>query len=151
MGFILAIYGMVTFNGCAPAADKQNDAVDAQQKTETAVGPPVQINDLTPGDGDAAAAGDTVFVNYTGWLFENGARTTQFDTSIGKEPLEVTIGDTPVIRGWTQGLVGMKSGGKRELIIPPGLAYGAAGRPPVIPPNSTLDFEIELLRLAKAK
>ena len=111
----------------------------------------LKINDLTTGQGDAAQPGDTVLVNYTGWLYENGKKTTQFDSSIGREPFEVTIGMTQVIKGWTQGLVGMKVGGKRELIIPPDLGYGARGAGGVIPPNATLHFEIDLLKLAKKK
>ena len=111
----------------------------------------VKIVDLMEGSGEGAQTGDTVLVNYSGWLYQNGVRGEQFDTSIGKQPFEVTIGETPVIKGWTQGLVGMKIGGKRQLIIPPELAYGPSGRPPVIPPSSTLEFEIDLLRMLKAK
>ena len=111
----------------------------------------MQIIDLTTGQGDEAATGDAVQVNYTGWLYENGVRTTQFDSSIGRRPFEMTIGVTGVIRGWTEGLVGMKTGGKRKLIIPPEMGYGTRGAPPVIPPGATLDFEIELLKLTKRK
>ena len=111
----------------------------------------LKIVDITPGQGDAAKPGDTVLVNYTGWLFENGKRTKQFDSSIGREPFQVTIGVTGVITGWTKGLEGMKVGGKRELIIPPDMGYGARGAGGVIPPNATLDFEIEMLKLAKGK
>lgn len=111
----------------------------------------LKVVDLTPGAGDGAQTGDTLQVNYTGWLYENGKRTTQFDSSLapGRKPFEMTVGRTSVIRGWTQGLVGMKVGGKRQLIIPPDLAYGPGGRPPVIPPNATLEFEIELLKITK--
>lgn len=111
----------------------------------------LKIVDLTSGTGDDAQTGDTVLVNYTGWLFDGGKRGTQFDSSLnpGRKPFEMTIGKTSVIRGWTQGLVGMKVGGKRQLIIPPDLAYGPSGRPPVIPPSATLEFEIELLKISK--
>ena len=111
----------------------------------------LKINDLTTGEGDAAQPGDTVLVNYTGWLYESDKKTKQFDSSIGRAPFQVTIGVTQVIQGWTQGLVGMKVGGKRELIIPPDLGYGARGAGGVIPPNATLNFEIDLLKLAKKK
>lgn len=111
----------------------------------------LKVVDLAPGAGDAAQSGDTVSVNYTGWLYENGKRTTQFDSSVGRAPFEMTIGVTGVIKGWTEGLVGMKVGGKRELIIPADLGYGMRGAPPVIPPGATLDFEIELLKLTKRK
>jgi FKBP-type peptidyl-prolyl cis-trans isomerase len=107
----------------------------------------LKVIDSTTGQGDAAQNGDTLQVRYTGWLYENGKRTTQFDTGT----FELTLGKTSVIRGWTQGLVGVKAGGKRELIIPPDLGYGAQGAGGVIPPNATLDFEIEVLNLTKGK
>lgn len=111
----------------------------------------LKINDLMVGHGDAAQNGDTVQVNYTGWLYEDGKRTSQFDSSVGRAPFEMTIGITRVIRGWTEGLIGMRVGGRRELIIPPDLGYGARGAPPVIPPGATLNFEVELLKLAKKR
>jgi FKBP-type peptidyl-prolyl cis-trans isomerase len=120
-------------------------------KEEVPVDSGLQIIDLTTGKGDAAQRGDTVQVNYTGWLYEDGKRTMQFDSSAGRDPFQMTIGVSGVIRGWTEGLVGMKVGGKRELIIPPDMGYGARGAPPVIPPGATLDFEIELLKLTKGR
>ena len=111
----------------------------------------LKITDLTSGTGDGVKTGDTVLVNYTGWLYEGGKRTSQFDSSIGREPFELTVGSTPVIKGWTEGIVGMKVGGKRELIIPPDLGYGARGAGGAIPPNATLDFEIELLKRTPAQ
>ncbi len=97
------------------------------------------------GKGQEAKAGDTVKVDYTGWLYQKGARGTKFDSSKDRnKPFIFTIGEGKVIKGWEEGVKGMRVGGKRELIIPPSLGYGARGFGPV-PPNATLDFEIELL------
>jgi FKBP-type peptidyl-prolyl cis-trans isomerase len=104
------------------------------------------VQDQVVGSGEAAAAGDTVRVNYTGRL-ENG---TVFDTTVGKTPIEFPLGVGFVIPGWDQGLVGMKEGGKRMLIIPPQLGYGAQDYGP-IPGNSTLIFEVELVEVEKAQ
>lgn len=103
------------------------------------------VQDEKVGTGAAAAAGDTVSVNYTG-RFQNGS---VFDTSIGREPFVFVLGTGQVISGWDQGLQGMKVGGKRLLIIPPSLAYGANDYGP-IPGNSTLIFEVELLSVTSA-
>jgi peptidylprolyl isomerase len=100
------------------------------------------ISDIVVGTGPEALEGDTVLVHYSGFL-EDG---TRFDSSVPRgEPYEVTIGQSNVIQGWHLGLVGMKVGGKRQLTIPPELAYGEAGNPPSIPPNATLIFDIELV------
>ncbi len=107
--------------------------------------------DHRKGAGDEAVKGAMVSVHYTGWLYENGKRGAKFDSSrdgAGK-PFGFELGRGEVIDGWDEGVQGMKVGGKRELIIPPQLGYGAAGAPGSIPGNATLDFEIELLRVAK--
>ena len=97
--------------------------------------------DIVPGTGETPSMGQTVTVHYTGTL-ENGKK---FDSSVDKgQPYTFTLGRDPVIQGWVEGLTSMKAGGKRKLIIPPDLAYGATGRPG-IPPNATLLFDVELL------
>jgi len=98
------------------------------------------IKDLVVGTGDEAQAGDTVSVNYTGWLWHG----KEFQSTVGGDPFPFTLGQGDVIKGWDQGIVGMKVGGTRRLTIPPDLAYGAAGKGD-IPPNATLVFEVELL------
>ncbi len=100
--------------------------------------------DLVIGTGRQAELGDTATVHYTGWL-ENGK---QFDSSRDRgEPFSFRVGAGRVIKGWDEGVQGMKIGGKRKLIIPPDLGYGARGAGDVIPPNATLTFEVELLEL----
>lgn len=98
---------------------------------------------LKEGSGPGAANGQIVHVHYTGKLTDGKV----FDSSIGKNPLTVTLGAGQVIAGWDLGILGMKVGEKRELTIPPALAYGAQGFPGVIPPNATLIFEVELVGL----
>jgi len=104
--------------------------------------------DLTTGTGAEAAAGQRVTVHYTGWLQDasgTDGKGKQFDSSVGHEPFEFPLGAGQVIPGWDQGVVGMKVGGHRRLVIPAGLAYGSAGAGGVIPPNATLVFDVELL------
>ena len=102
------------------------------------------ILDIVLGDGEEAMPGNTDTVNYTGKL-ENGE---QFDTSIGRAPFSFPLGAGRVIKGWDEGVAGMKVGGQRKLTIPPELAYGTRGAGNVIPPNATLIFDVELLKIA---
>ncbi len=104
------------------------------------------IEDTVAGSGDTAASGKRVTVHYTGWLSEKGAKGRKFDSSRDRgDPFVFPLGRGQVIKGWDEGVAGMKVGGKRQLTIPPQLGYGARGAGGVIPPNSTLIFEVELL------
>ena len=104
----------------------------------------LKIEDLVVGTGATAEKGKTVSVHYTGWLIDK-SKADPFDSSVGRgQPYEFALGTGAVIRGWDEGVQGMKVGGKRLLTVPPDLGYGAQGNGP-IPPNSTLIFEVELL------
>ena len=119
-----------TFSTASPAATAASQLISQDEST---------------GSGDSAQLGDTLTVNYTGKLQDG----TVFDTSVGKRPIQFVLGAGQVIPGWDQGLQGMKVGGKRLLVIPSDLAYGADGYGP-IPPNATLIFEVDLLAISHA-
>jgi peptidylprolyl isomerase len=106
----------------------------------------LQIIDSTVGTGASPKPGQTCVMHYTGWLYENGVKGKKFDSSVDRnEPFEFPIGQKRVIAGWDEGVATMKVGGKRTLIIPAALGYGARGAGGVIPPNATLMFDVELL------
>jgi FKBP-type peptidyl-prolyl cis-trans isomerase len=112
--------------------------------TELANG--LKYTDTNVGTGAEATKGSKVSVHYTGWLYNNGAKGAKFDSSLDRgQPFAFGLGAGQVIRGWDEGVSGMKVGGKRTLIIPPELGYGARGAGGVIPPNATLMFDVELL------
>jgi rhodanese-related sulfurtransferase len=114
----------------------------------TAFAGELQIKELKKGEGEEAVLYSKAKVHYTGWLMDG----TKFDSSLDRDkPFTLTLGMKQVIPGWEQGLVGMRVGGKRELIIPPELGYGKRGAGDVIPPNATLKFEVELLEVAAPK
>jgi peptidylprolyl isomerase len=116
----------------------------AQQVMTTADG--LKIIDTQPGTGASPKTGQTCVMHYTGWLYENSTKGKKFDSSVDRnEPFEFKIGVGQVIRGWDEGVATMKVGGKRTLIIPPELGYGARGAGGVIPPNATLIFDVQLL------
>jgi FKBP-type peptidyl-prolyl cis-trans isomerase FkpA len=106
----------------------------------------LQYEDELAGSGAEAASGQTVRVHYTGWLYNDGTQGAKFDSSRDRnDPFEFSLGAGMVIRGWDEGVAGMKVGGKRTLVIPAALGYGARGAGGVIPPNATLKFDVELL------
>ena len=120
----------------------------AAQTTGKAMTTPsgLQIIDATIGSGASPKPGQICVMHYTGWLYEDGKKGKKFDSSVDRnEPFEFPIGQHRVIAGWDEGVATMKVGGKRTLIIPPALGYGARGAGGVIPPNATLMFDVELL------
>ena len=108
----------------------------------------LQYEDTKVGTGASPQKGQTCVMNYTGWLWENGAKGKKFDSSVDRgQPFEFAIGQRRVIAGWDEGVATMKVGGKRTLIIPPELGYGARAAGGAIPPNATLMFDVELLKV----
>ena len=127
-----------------PLAVQMASAQTAGKPMTTASG--LQIIDGKVGTGASPKTGQTCVMHYTGWLYENGQKGKKFDSSVDRnEPFEFPIGQRRVIAGWDEGVASMKVGGKRTLIIPPELGYGARGAGGVIPPNATLMFDVELL------
>jgi FKBP-type peptidyl-prolyl cis-trans isomerase FkpA len=109
----------------------------------------LQYDDTVVGDGEQASKGQSVTVHYTGWLYNDGEQGDKFDSSKDRNvPFVFTLGAGMVIRGWDEGVAGMKVGGARTLIIPADLGYGARGAGGVIPGNATLKFDVELLALS---
>lgn len=108
----------------------------------------LQYEDTVEGNGNEATAGHKVTVHYTGWLYENGTKGKKFDSSKDRnDPFVFNLGAGQVIAGWDEGVQGMKVGGSRQLVIPAALGYGARGAGGVIPPNATLLFEVDLLKV----
>jgi FKBP-type peptidyl-prolyl cis-trans isomerase FkpA len=142
-GISLVSVALLTFASAAEAQNGKNGKKEGKVVT-TKSG--LKYEELKEGAGDEAKAGDVVHVHYTGWLKDG----KKFDSSVDrKEPFEFKLGAGKVIKGWDEGVAGMKIGGKRKLTIPPELGYGSRGAGNVIPPNAELTFEVELLKVKK--
>ena len=132
-----------------PAAGDEKGKADEKGKSESKMQrlpSGLQYEDVKVGTGAEPKTGQTCVMHYTGWLWENGAKGAKFDSSVDRgQPFEFPLGQGRVIKGWDEGVATMKVGGKRNLLIPPALGYGARGAGKVIPPNATLLFEVELL------
>ena len=145
-GFGLLAGGM-TLSGCERAQAPATPAAPATPVTQNSAAVAFQKIDTVAGSGKEAVAGATVVVHYTGWLYSPDAAAqhgAQFDSSSGRAPFSFALGGGQVIKGWDDGVQGMKVGGKRTLIIPASMGYGDGGAGP-IPPNANLIFDVELL------
>jgi peptidylprolyl isomerase len=142
----LAAFALVTALAAVFAAGAPTTAAaQAVGKTMTTQSG-LQITDSKVGTGATPQPGQICVMHYTGWLYQDGAKGKKFDSSLDRgQPFEFPIGKQRVIAGWDEGVASMKVGGKRTLIIPPELGYGARGAGGVIPPNATLIFDVELL------
>jgi peptidylprolyl isomerase len=143
-GALVALALVTTLAGGVAVAPTTAMAQAAGKTVTTPSG--LQITDSKVGTGATPKPGQTCVMHYTGWLYENGAKSKKFDSSVDRgQPFEFPIGQGRVIAGWDEGVATMKVGGKRTLIIPPALGYGARGAGGAIPPNATLIFDVELL------
>ena len=141
---LAAIVLAAALGGIVAVGTSTASKAQAAKTMTTASG--LQITDSKVGTGATPKPGQTCVMHYTGWLYQNGAKGKKFDSSVDRgEPFEFPIGQKRVIAGWDEGVATMKVGGKRTLIIPPALGYGARGAGDAIPPNATLIFEVELL------
>lgn len=152
---VLALAAAALAAGCAqtPVSKPSAAAAPAPSSRTACAAPPaeLEVKDLEPGSGEPARFRTAVLVHYTGWVFDGckaDRKGEMFDTSVGKPlPLSVMVGVGRVIRGWDEGLLGMKEGGKRLLVIPAHKAYGDRSPTPKIPPNSALVFEVHLVKI----
>ncbi len=142
----VSLLSVLLITACQPQGEMQvsENAGDAEITA-------LQITDVVDGDGATAEAGQTVVVHYTGWLYDPSQpdnKGAKFDSSVDRDqPFSFPLGAGRVIRGWDEGFAGMQIGGKRILVIPPDMGYGARGAGATIPPNATLMFEVDLLEI----
>jgi len=138
------LFSLVASAGACAASPHQTDTDKSKKMKKTESG--LEYRDVKEGSGEAPETGQNCVVHYTGWLWENGAKGKKFDSSVDRgTPFSFHVGEREVIKGWDEGVSTMKVGGKRELLIPADLAYGARGAGGVIPANAILLFEVELL------
>jgi FKBP-type peptidyl-prolyl cis-trans isomerase len=148
---LASILAVLALAACAPEAPKTVAAPAPAAPVCKPAPTELVTKDLEPGTGDTVRFRSAALVSYTGWLYDGCAKDlkgAQFDTSEGRAtPFGFIVGAGRVIRGWDEGVIGMKEGGKRLLVIPPDKAYGLNGSPPRIPPNAPLVFEVTVLKI----
>ncbi len=141
---VVVIMPILLLSQCAQTKEKNNKQEGITKMVKNSSGLEYEI--IKEGTGATPSVGQTVTVHYTGWLDENGKPGRKFDSSVDRgQPFRFTIGVGQVIKGWDEGVLNMKVGEKRRLIIPANLGYGARGAGAVIPPNATLIFDVELI------
>ena len=149
LNILLASVFALSLNACQAESTTTTSNTSLQEKTAMTASTELQKIDTLPGTGREAEPGFNVSVHYTGWLYDEkaeGHKGKKFDSIVDrKQPFDFALGAGQVIQGWDEGFAGMKIGGKRTLIIPPEMGYGARGAGGVIPPNATLIFDVELL------
>ena len=139
---LIAMMSFTSLSFAIEIVNKEKDKMQEKGITE------LIITDNKVGDGREAEKGLTVTVHYSGWLYENGEKTTKFDSSVDRrEPFSFVLGVGQVIKGWDNGVSGMQVGGSRTIVIPSDMGYGSRGAGSVIPPNSDLIFEVELIEI----
>ena len=139
---LIAMMSFISLSFAIEIVNQEKDKMQEKGITE------LIITDNKVGDGREAEKGLTVTVHYTGWLYENGEKTTKFDSSVDRrEPFSFVLGVGQVIKGWDNGVSGMQIGGSRTIVIPSDMGYGSRGAGSVIPPNSDLIFEVELIEI----
>lgn len=142
---IFTFIALLMFTSLSQSIELVNEEKDKMQDKEIKE---LIITDNKVGEGREAEKGLTVTVHYTGWLYEKGEKTSKFDSSVDRrEPFSFVLGVGQVIKGWDQGVSGMQVGGSRTIIIPSEMGYGSRGAGNVIPPNSDLIFDVELIEI----
>lgn len=142
---IFTFIALLMFTSLSQSIELVNEEKDKMQDKEIKE---LIITDNKVGVGREAEKGLTVTVHYTGWLYEKGEKTSKFDSSVDRrEPFSFVLGVGQVIKGWDQGVSGMQVGGSRTIIIPSDMGYGSRGAGNVIPPNSDLIFDVELIEI----
>ena len=142
---IFTFIALLMFTSLSQSIELVNEEKDKMQDKEIKE---LIITDNKVGEGREAEKGLTVTVHYTGWLYEKGEKTSKFDSSVDRrEPFSFVLGVGQVIKGWDQGVSGMQAGGSRTIIIPSDMGYGSRGAGNVIPPNSDLIFDVELIEI----
>lgn len=146
IGYAMAAISIATLADCGTPENAKTKQEEAKKMTRQRTGSGLEYEIIKDGTGASPSKGNHVVVHYTGWLEKDGKPGSKFDSSLDRnEPFTFVVGVGQVIKGWDEGVMGMKKGEKRRLIIPAALGYGVRGAGGIIPPNATLIFDVELI------